>query len=73
MKGIKYISVADPGCLSRIPDPNFSDSGPNFSDFFHPGSELFHPGSMVKKILDRICIKEFKYLTRKIVFKLSEI
>jgi hypothetical protein len=43
-------SVADPGCLSRIPDPTF----------FHPGSQIRtvsirdHPGS-------RILIKEFKY------------
>jgi hypothetical protein len=27
-KNVRYASVADPGCLSRIPDPNF----------FHPGS-----------------------------------
>jgi hypothetical protein len=42
-------SVADPGCLSRIPDPTF----------FHPGSRIRtvsipDPGS-------QICIKEFKY------------
>ncbi len=29
-----FCSVADPGCLSQIPDLNF----------FHPGSEFFHPG-----------------------------
>jgi hypothetical protein len=42
-------SVADPGCLSRIPAPTF----------FHPGSQIrtisiLDPGS-------RILIKEFKY------------
>jgi hypothetical protein len=47
------ISVADPGCLSRIPDPTF----------FHPGSWIpdpncLHPGS-------RIRIKEFKYFNPK--------
>jgi hypothetical protein len=46
-------SVADPGCLSRIPDPTF----------FHPGSRIpnpncSHPGS-------RIRIKEFKYFNQK--------
>jgi hypothetical protein len=30
-----YISVADPGCLFRIPDP----------DFTHPGSRISDPGS----------------------------
>ncbi len=49
------ISVADPGCLSRI-RICLSRMDPNF----------FHPGS-------RIRIKEFKYLTKKIVSKLSEI
>jgi hypothetical protein len=34
---VKY-SVADPGCLSRIP----------VSNFFHPGSEFFHPGSWIR-------------------------
>jgi hypothetical protein len=48
-----FRSVADPGCLSRIPDPNF----------FHPGSRIpdpncFHPGY-------RIGIKEFKYVNPK--------
>ncbi len=37
-------SVADPGCLSRIPDPTF----------FHPGSELFHPGSWIPDPPQRI-------------------
>ncbi len=46
-------SVADPGCLARIPDPTF----------FHPGSPIsdpncLHPGS-------RILIKEFKYFNPK--------
>jgi hypothetical protein len=30
-------SVADPGCLSRIPDP----------DFTHPGSQVPDPGSRI--------------------------
>jgi hypothetical protein len=30
-------SVADPGCLSRIPDPTF----------FHPDTNCFHPGSRI--------------------------
>jgi hypothetical protein len=47
------ISVGDPGCLSRIPDPSF----------FHPGSRIQtvsipDPGS-------RIRIKEFKYFNPK--------
>ena len=55
-------SVADPGCLSRIPDPTF----------FHPESRIrtvsiLDPGS-------RILIKEFKYFnpkkSKKIVSKL---
>ncbi len=32
-----YISVADPGYLSRIPDPNFFIPDPNF---FYPGSRI---------------------------------
>jgi hypothetical protein len=31
------ISVADPGCLSRIPDPTFSIQDPNC---LHPGSRI---------------------------------
>ncbi len=59
------VSVADPGCLSRIPDPTF----------FHPGSwirtvSIPDPGS-------RIRIKEFKYFnpkeTKKMVSKLQKI
>jgi hypothetical protein len=50
-------SVADPGCLSRIPDPTF----------FHPGSRIRtisipDPGSQV-------LIKEFKK-AKKMVYKL---
>ncbi len=44
-------SVADPWCLSRIPNPTF----------FHPGSpdpNFFHPGS-------RIRIEEFQYFNPK--------
>jgi hypothetical protein len=42
---IKNISVADPGCLSRIPDPTF----------FHPGSRIrtvsiLDPGSSSKNL-----------------------
>jgi hypothetical protein len=44
---MKKISVADPGCLSRIPDPTF----------FHPGSRIrikdfkyFNPKKMVSKL-----------------------
>jgi hypothetical protein len=33
-------SVADPGCLSRIPYPNI----------FHPGFEFFHPGTASKNL-----------------------
>jgi hypothetical protein len=40
------ISVADQGCLYRIPDPNF---------FFS------NPGSRIKKIPDPVSAKEFKY------------
>jgi hypothetical protein len=39
------ISVADPGCLFRIPDPTFSHPRIPDPTFFHPGSEFFHPGS----------------------------
>jgi hypothetical protein len=37
--GIVLISVADPGCLSRIPDPTL-----------HPGFDFFHPGSASKNL-----------------------
>jgi hypothetical protein len=37
--GILQFSVADPGCLSRIPDPNF----------FHPGSEFFPSRTLIKE------------------------
>jgi hypothetical protein len=39
-------NVADPGCLSRIPNPNYS---------------IPDPGSRVKKIPDPARIKEFNY------------
>ncbi len=51
-------NVADPGCLSRIPDPTFFYPG---SDFFLsriPDPNCLHPGS-------RISIKEFKNLNPK--------
>jgi chromosome segregation ATPase len=35
MSGFFVSSVADPGCLSRIPDPTF----------YHPGSRILDPGS----------------------------
>jgi hypothetical protein len=46
-------SVADPGCLSRIPDP-----GSDFFPSWIPDPNFFHPGS-------RIHIKDFKYLNPK--------
>jgi hypothetical protein len=35
----RYTSVAGPGCLFRIPDPNFAISE-HGSEFFHPGSKI---------------------------------
>jgi hypothetical protein len=35
-------SVADPGCLSRIPDPDFYPS--RIPIFIHPGSRISDPG-----------------------------
>jgi hypothetical protein len=54
--GSLKISVADPGCLSRIPDA---------------GSDFFHPGSRVKKIPGSAS-KNLSIFTQKIVSKLSE-
>ncbi len=48
-------SVADPGCLSRIPDPNFYHPGFRIRIFFHPEY--------------RIRIKEFKYFNLKNCFQ----
>jgi hypothetical protein len=48
-------SVADPGCLSRIPDRNF----------FHPGSRI--QGQKDSQI--RIHIKEYKYFNPKTCFQ----
>ncbi len=45
------LSVADPGCLARIPDPTFFPSR-------IPDLNCFHPGT-------RIRIKEFKYFNPK--------
>ncbi len=59
-------SVADPGYLSRIPDPFF----------FHPGSVFFHPGSrfQIFPIPDSgSASKNLSILTPKMVLKLSEI
>jgi hypothetical protein len=62
-------SVADPGCLSRIPDPTF----------FHPGSRILDPGSLIPDPNclhpgSRILIKEFKYFnpqkSKKMISKL---
>jgi hypothetical protein len=54
-------SVADPGCLSWIPDPNF----------FHPGFTVKKiPGF---RTWIHIRIKEFRHFKQKIVTKLSEI
>ncbi len=54
--GSLKISVAEPGCLSRIPDA---------------GSEFFHPGSRVKKIPGSAS-QNLSIFTQKIVSKLSE-
>jgi hypothetical protein len=55
-------SIADPGCLTRIPDPNFFHSGSWISIFSIPDPEF------------QICIKEFlSILIQKIVYNLSEI
>jgi hypothetical protein len=48
-----FRSVADPGCVSRIPDPNV----------FHPGSRITDPNSF--HLGSRIRIKEFKYVNPK--------
>jgi hypothetical protein len=57
-------SVADPGCLSRIPDPNF----------YHPGSEFFPSRIRIFFITDPgSASKDLSILTQKIVSKLSEI
>jgi hypothetical protein len=37
---IPSISVADPGCLFRIPDPNFFPSRIPDPNFLHPGSRI---------------------------------
>jgi hypothetical protein len=55
---ILQASVADPGCFSRIPDPNSSHPGSWIPD---PDPNCFHPGS-------RIHIKEFKYFNPKNCF-----
>jgi hypothetical protein len=57
---IKKISVADPGCLSQIPDTNS----------FHPGSasknlSMYHSWKFKDSVIS--------ILTPKTVFKLSEI
>ncbi len=71
---VVFTSVADPGCLSRIPDPGCLSRIPD-PTFFHPRSRIpdpncLHPGS-------RILIKEFKYFnpkeSKKMVSKLKKI
>jgi hypothetical protein len=61
-------SVADPECLSLLPDQTFFFSDPG-SDFFPsriPDPNFFHPGS-------RIHTKDFKYFNSKnCFFKLTE-
>ncbi len=54
-------SVADLGCLSRIPDPNF----------FHPGSRV--QGEKDSRIPDPYSHQRISILTQKVVSKLSEI
>jgi hypothetical protein len=51
-------SVADPGCLSRIPDPTFSHPGSRIRTVSIPDPNCLHPGS-------GILIKEFKYFNPK--------
>jgi hypothetical protein len=51
-------SVADPGCLSQIPDPTFFYSGSELSPSRIPDPNCLHPGSRVR-------IKEFKYFNPK--------
>jgi hypothetical protein len=53
LNGRNISSVADPGCLSRIPDPTF----------FHPGSRI--PTVSIPDPGSRILIKEFKYFNPK--------
>ncbi len=57
----KRHSVADPGCLFRISDPNISIPDPIFSI---PDPNFFHPGS---------ASKNWSILNQKTVSKLSEI
>ncbi len=58
---LEYFSVADPACLFRIPDPNFSipDPGSRMLSLKDPNS-----GSASKNL---------SILNQKLVFKLSEI
>jgi hypothetical protein len=51
-------SVADPGCLSRIPDPTFSIPDPNC---LHPGSRIrikefknFNPKKTKNKMVSKL-------------------
>ncbi len=42
--------VADPGCLSRIPDPTFSHPGSRIRIFFYPGSTSKNLSILIKKL-----------------------
>jgi hypothetical protein len=58
----------DPGCLSRITDPNFFIPDPGSRVKKIPGSRIKKiPGSRIR-IRIRIRIKEFKYFYPKILF-----
>jgi hypothetical protein len=50
---VHYSSVADPGCLSRILDPNFSHPGSEFFLSLIPDPhqfKYFNPNKMVSKL-----------------------
>jgi hypothetical protein len=72
------ISVADPGCLSRIPHPSFFHSGSRIRVFSipDPGSEFFpfripDPNFSIPDPGSWICIKEFKDFNPKNLFLIS--
>jgi hypothetical protein len=55
-------SVTDPGCLSRIPDPDFTHPGSRISDpgsrISDPGSRISDPGSRIQKQLQKRGVKK---------------
>ncbi len=57
-----YISVGDPGCVSRIPDPTVFHPGSRIRIVSIPDPNCFHPGSASKNL---------SILTQKMVFKSS--